>query len=190
MQITTNVSFLYGIKEKIIIMLHFKRVCVSADFAWVAQSSLHWAGSKMPKAKCGLQAFSNFMGGEGQLLRASPSFAQDQTFPGAAHAGPTPAKHLSTCLTFNTSITHGEVKLGEAAGAEIAVKRKWGGGDLIASLSQWTCLQISFRAWGKMITEANRSMTCYSVLSPAPTFAKERGREWGRSVQFVRCYHT
>jgi len=35
---------------------------------------------------------------------------------------------------------------GEAAAAEIAVKRKWGGGDLTASLSQWSCLQTSFRA--------------------------------------------
>ena len=110
--------------------------------------------------------------------------------PGAAHAGPTPAKHLSTCLTFNTSITHGGVEPGEAAAAEIVVKRKWGGGDLIASLSPWTCLQTSFKAWGKMIAEANRSMTCYSVVGLAPTFAKERGRERGRSVQFVRCYHT
>lgn len=133
-------------------------------------------------------AFSR--GEKGSSSEPAPALPRDWTFPGAAHAGPTPAKHLSTCLTFNTSITHGEVKPREAAGAEIAVKRKWGGGDLIASLSQWTCLQTSFRAWGKMIVEANRSMTCYSVVSPAPTFARERGREWGRSVQFVRCYHT
>lgn len=30
-----------------------------------------------------------------------------------------------------------------------------------------------------MITEANRSMTCYSVVGLAPTFAKERGRRDG-----------
>lgn len=102
--------------------------------------------------------------------------------------GSDPAKHLSTCLTFNTSITHAEVKPGEAAG-EIAVKRKWGGGDLSASLSQWACLQTSFRAWGKTIAEANRSVTCYSIVGLAPAFAKESRKEGGRSVQFVRCYH-
>lgn len=168
-------------------MLYFKRVFISAGFAW---SALCWQQDAQGRRWFASLPSQQTMGREGQLLWASPSSARDWTFPGAAHAGPTPAKHLSTCLTFNTSITHGEVKPREAAGAEIVVKRKWGGGDLIASLSQWTCLQTSFRAWGKMITEGNRSMTCYSVVSPAPSFAKERGREWRRSVQFVRCYHT
>lgn len=61
------------------IMLHFKRICISADFARVAYSSLHWAGSKTPKVKGGLQGclLSSFTGREGQLLRASPAFARD-----------------------------------------------------------------------------------------------------------------
>lgn len=155
-----------------------RRAGISAHFAWVAYSSLYWAGSEMPKLKGGLQAclLSSLMG------RVAAALSQPLLCPGldlsrCSNAGPTPAKHSHTCLTFNTSITHGEVKPREAAGAEIAVKRKWGCGDLSASLSQWTCLQTSFRAWGKTIAEAKRSMTCSSVLRPAPTFAKERGRE-------------
>jgi len=94
------------------LFLYFKRVQVSADFAWIGYSSLGWAVREKLKVSGDCQAYllSSFMGRYGQLLSSSPSFPWDETSPGAGLAGPTPAKHLSTCLTFNTSITHRKVR--------------------------------------------------------------------------------